>query len=439
MKKHLILFTLAGLMLTGCFKMDNIEVKENKVEVTDVTLNKATLNLNVGASETLKATIHPSNATNQNILWQTSDNKVATVDGTGLVTAIVQGTATIWVTTVDGAKTATCTVTVTTPPPSPLFGDGSWYKYYSKTTGPGIDLVFMGDGYTVADLNGGKYESDMKRGIDGFFAVYPYSKYKSYFNAYIIGAVSNVSGIGTDGVPKDTRFKAFHGEGTNMDAENMDDCIDLYAEKIPGVNRFKSAIVLIANSTKHGGTNWLYYYEGVKNKAYQVAICPSTSDLAAIVQHEAGGHGFGWLGDEYWNEGSGLISNDRKDRLTTFQNLGFHLNVSITNDPATVFWKDFIGKSKYSMVGFYEGAYLFEKGAWRSENHSCMRWNDPYFNAPSRYLIVKRIKELAGESFSMEWFLANDDFALPTRSYSIDVERRRQLPPLAPPVMVAIR
>lgn len=81
--------------------------------VTGVTLNKTTLSLAVGASETLAAAVTPETAPNKAVTWATGDPKIATVDGAGKVTAIAPGTTTITVTTVDGGKTAACQVTVT--------------------------------------------------------------------------------------------------------------------------------------------------------------------------------------------------------------------------------------------------------------------------------------------------------------------------------------
>lgn len=83
------------------------------VAVTGVDLNKATLNLKVGKSATLVATVNPSNADNKAVVWSSSDESVATVDQNGKVTAKKVGTATITVTTVDGGYTDTCSVTVT--------------------------------------------------------------------------------------------------------------------------------------------------------------------------------------------------------------------------------------------------------------------------------------------------------------------------------------
>ena len=70
--------------------------------MTGVTLNKASVELNVGASETLTATIAPADATNQKVTWASSDAAVATVDANGKVTGVKAGTATITVTTEDG-------------------------------------------------------------------------------------------------------------------------------------------------------------------------------------------------------------------------------------------------------------------------------------------------------------------------------------------------
>ena len=81
-----------------------------KEAATSVTLNKTAIELSVGASETLTATIAPSGADDA-VEWTTSDETVATVDENGKVTAVKAGTATITVTTKNG-KTATCTVTV---------------------------------------------------------------------------------------------------------------------------------------------------------------------------------------------------------------------------------------------------------------------------------------------------------------------------------------
>jgi co-chaperonin GroES (HSP10) len=99
---------------------DQVQIDEVKVTYADVvavngvTLSPSTATLTVGGTTTLTATVAPSNATNKNVTWSSSNTSVATVSN-GVVTAQSVGTATITATTVDGGKTATCAVTVDDP------------------------------------------------------------------------------------------------------------------------------------------------------------------------------------------------------------------------------------------------------------------------------------------------------------------------------------
>ena len=92
-----------------------VTVSETSVAVTGVTLNKTETSLLVGGNETLTATVLPEDATNQNVTWKSDKPEIASVDANGKVTGVKAGEATITVTTEDGAKTATCKVTVTIP------------------------------------------------------------------------------------------------------------------------------------------------------------------------------------------------------------------------------------------------------------------------------------------------------------------------------------
>ena len=108
---------LAGMFI-GCDKKEPTPSGGNDggtqtVAVTGVSLSKTSLSLVEGGSETLTATVSPDNATNKSVSWKSSATDIATVDGSGKVTAVKPGSATITVTTADGGKTATCSVTVT--------------------------------------------------------------------------------------------------------------------------------------------------------------------------------------------------------------------------------------------------------------------------------------------------------------------------------------
>ena len=105
---------------------------DETINVDEVSLDKNSLELNVGASATLTATISPNNATNKNVTWESSDSSVATV-ANGKVTGVKGGTATITVKTEDGEKTATCNVTVKSSG-STGGGDSNTYKLVTSTS-----------------------------------------------------------------------------------------------------------------------------------------------------------------------------------------------------------------------------------------------------------------------------------------------------------------
>lgn len=109
---------VAAVLLTTAFwscsksKEEAPEPTPPAVSVTGVTLNKTTLTLAIGGSETLTATVAPADATNQNVTWKSDKPEIATINANGKVTGVAAGEATITVTTEEGGKTATCKVTV---------------------------------------------------------------------------------------------------------------------------------------------------------------------------------------------------------------------------------------------------------------------------------------------------------------------------------------
>lgn len=97
-------------------KTATCKVMVSPISVTGVSLNKSTLSLYENESETLTATVMPSNATNKTVHWSSSNNSVVTVDSDGKVNAKAAGNAVITVTTEDGQKTASCSVNVKSDP-----------------------------------------------------------------------------------------------------------------------------------------------------------------------------------------------------------------------------------------------------------------------------------------------------------------------------------
>ncbi len=117
------------------------------VKVTGVTLNKTSLTLREGATDTLVATVAPDNAADKSVYWISSDTAVVTVDQTGKVTAVKVGRATVTVETTDGKKTATCVVSVTAKDSGGGSGGGSSGGSSSSSKRPS---------QTITDANGNK-------------------------------------------------------------------------------------------------------------------------------------------------------------------------------------------------------------------------------------------------------------------------------------------
>lgn len=86
--------------------------KTKPIAVTGVTVAPKTASVDVDATTKLNSTVAPSTATNKSVSYKSSDEAVATVSSNGTVTGVAEGEATITVTTQDGNKSDTATVTV---------------------------------------------------------------------------------------------------------------------------------------------------------------------------------------------------------------------------------------------------------------------------------------------------------------------------------------
>lgn len=142
-------------------------VTVNPVPVSSVGLNKTSAKLVIGKTLTLEATVSPDNATNKSVTWESDDTDVATVNSSGKVTAVAEGTATITVKSVaDPTKSATCTVTVT---------DGS---INLSTTGE----ISFGNPFTGDEIGSGGYKTKEcgLTGSDG--NTYYWNEVDGYYN-----------------------------------------------------------------------------------------------------------------------------------------------------------------------------------------------------------------------------------------------------------------
>ena len=306
------------------------------------------------------------------------------------------------------------------------YGDGDVITLNEATKGDGVDVVFLGDCYDAADIAAGNYMADLQEAMGYYFNIEPYKTYKDYFNVYVVVGVSDDSGIGTLNTIKDAKFGSTFGE-SNLVQPDMNECFE-YACKAPiNDNIAQTLIVLVENTTEYGGVCYMY------GDGTAVACCPKSADdypydFRGIVQHEAGGHGFGKLADEYiyHNAFISTCSCPCCEHLTEFniyKTYGWFANLELTGDMNEVGWSHFIFHPKYSdVVDIYEGGYFHSRGVYRSEPTSCMNNNIPYYSAISRKAIVERIMEYAGEQFDLEDFISKDvTTASPTTKVGMDV------------------
>ncbi|MBQ2703374.1 MAG: leucine-rich repeat protein, partial [Alistipes sp.] len=293
------------------------------------------------------------------------------------------------------------------------YGDGDVLVHQSATEGKGVNIVFMGDCFDARDVADGSYLAGIEEAIGYYFAIEPYKTYKPYFNIYTIFGVSKDSGMGTVNTVKESKFGSMYSlEGIAPDHAI---CYE-YAMKAENVNEdnlSQTLVVLVENTEDYGGICYMW------GDGSAIACCPMSRDaypydFRGIVQHEAGGHGFGKLADEYIYHNAFIQSCtcpccEHLDSFRASKARGWYRNLSEVGDMKSVEWAHLIYHPDYSnIVDMYEGGFFHTRGIYRSEATSCMNNNIPYYSAISRQEMVERIMKYAGKEFSLEEFYAKD-------------------------------
>ncbi len=295
------------------------------------------------------------------------------------------------------------------------YGDGSVLTKQTHSKGSGIPLVFLGDCYDAADIASGNYLADTEEAKGYFFDIEPYKSYKDYFDVYIVFGKSEDSGVGSVNTIREAKFGTQYSL-TGGTLQNSGTEAFNYARKAdPNMDITKGLVVMVLNSSDYGGVTYMW------KDGSAIAICPKSMELypydfRGLVQHEAGGHGFGKLADEYIYYNAFIDYVTLRSFLANKAN-GWYKNLSETANREEVPWSHLMYHPTYSnTVDIYEGGFSFTRGIFRSEPNSCMNNNIPYYSAISRQAIVERIMDYAGVPFNLDDFYANDAAALNTRS-----------------------
>lgn len=322
--------------------------------------------------------------------------------------------------------------------------DGEVTTLQRATEGRGIELVLMGDAFSDRQIADGTYAAVMDKMAEAFFSEEPYKSYRDMFNVSAVTVVSATEGYEHGG----QALSGWFGSGTEVGGNN-DKCMDYALRAVPEDRMDNTLIVVAMNSPAYGGTCYMYnpMTQGDYGSGTSVAYFPigeSDEGLAQLVHHEAGGHGFAKLADEYAYEDMGTIPESEKQARESNMPFGWWKNADFTSDPSEVKWARFLSDERYQYdgLGVFEGAFTYWKGAWRPTEYSIMRYNTGGFNAPSREAIWYRLHKLAygaGWVYDYEAFVEYDAVNRKTSESSAawsPMRRKSTSRPTHPPVMV---
>ena len=284
------------------------------------------------------------------------------------------------------------------------------------TRGKGVNIVILCDGYNAKDIHDGKLLADATQTMEYYFGVEPYKTYRDYFNVYTAVSVSPESGVGSVNTIVYNKFNTTAKGGVTLGGRNSDgsdyEYIMDYACKAPTVSRDnlgETLVIMVPNTADYGGICY-WWPDG-----FSIAYCPKSDygyplDWRGVIQHEAGGHGFGKLGDEYIYHNTFIDACDCTCCAHFFSHDGdYNMNISMTGKMSEVPWSHLIFHEKYrGFVDIFEGGFMHNRGVFRSEQNSCMNNDIPYYSTISREYMVRRIMKIAGEEFSFEKFVERD-------------------------------
>lgn len=325
--------------------------------------------------------------------------------------------------------------------------DGTVHTLQAAARGAGIDVVLMGDAYSDRLIADGTYGKVMQRAADALFSEEPYKSFRDCFNVYYVDVVSR-----NEKYSGQTALATWFGEGTAVGGDNTK--VLEYVQKAIPADRIDDALVIVAiNRDFYAGTCYLYPVAGDTcdyGRGASISYFPASSvesTFVGTVSHEAGGHGFAKLADEYFYMSNGTIPQELVEKYRTEAQPGWWPNADFTSDPSSVKWSEFIADSRFAGegLGVYQGAFTYYNGAYRPTRNSIMNNNTGGYNAPSRYAIWYRINKLA---FGAGWNGTYEDFVAydavnrtPVAAAARRAAARRSawdkdFTPLAPPVVI---
>lgn len=299
--------------------------------------------------------------------------------------------------------------------------DGKIDTLQQHAKGEGIPIVLMGDGFVDQELADGTYRRVMEKAMENLFTEEPVKSLREYFDVFMINAVSENNDFG---MGYKTAFSCKLAGGNSTVIKGDDVSVQVYVGKVLKEEKKKNSLaVVVLNTSVYAGTTYLGYQDGNgKFIEFAIAYCPVIETLESehfrqVLVHEAVGHGFGKLEDEYVYPDKGNVTTLEIQQIRTMQANGWAQNVDFTASKDTVLWASFLTDSRYQNehLGVYEGACTYPKGTYRPSEDSMMNSNTCAFNAPSRKSLYEKVMKIGmdTEQVLYEDFVTFDKAHLP--------------------------
>jgi hypothetical protein len=257
----------------------------------------------------------------------------------------------------------------------------------------------MGDGFVDEEIADGSYSRTMNQAMDHLFSEEPMRSLRKYFNVYQVTAVSDRNRF--EGVSSTVFGTVPDHQTSGIDVDKAQ--VMKYLKKVEGIDSIHALAVVIMNMNINKGVTYMFANTKRQDYSYAIALCPVIDSLKSemfrsVLVHEAVGHGFAKLADEYVRSTEGSATDDDiKELKERHEKYGWFLNVDSEKDSTNVLWTKFIYDAEFAneKIGTYEGGYTFFKGVYRPSEESMMRSNDAPFNAPSRQVIYNKVMKMA--------------------------------------------
>jgi len=275
-----------------------------------------------------------------------------------------------------------------------------------------LNIVIVGDGYQKKDLlKGGKFERSARSAMEAFFGVEPYKSFRDRFRVMMVAYESVDEGLSLqDGAQKNTYFKSYYqgSDNTyvNLSGGDYTSVSNVVREDLgwkDDATYYRTIVIMLINTSEGIGSNAAVYRAAYPNTStlgepyasFALAmVTANNTETSNLIRHEAGGHAFGRLGDEYPSKEWGSDVNDMHD-------IGWYRNITV--DQSLWNWNEFINLPGYDDVTYYQPNNTYWCPIDHTKYNSIMYNNTNKFNAPCRRIIYERIIRQTEGSQAYSW------------------------------------